>query len=134
MGDWETGYKRAMLDYLTLNGDIRIGNEMTEVYGWRNTSDQAKEMRVHIFACGPSVENSSAVEPSTWSMFTDTFSPNSEHEGVDAAITCNCGQLKGVLYRAEEPLGEIIRGVMVAAEQREQALNQVSRLGQEIGD
>lgn len=134
-GDWQAGYRKAVLAYVVSHAFPREPNEYNAVYGWQDYSGAAAAKRNHLLGCGASVEASSEVVDSQWSQFDGTFVDNSEHFGIDAQLTCNCGQVKELPVRLEKGLGEIIQGVVnQPPDPRDEALNEIARLGQEIGD
>lgn len=138
MGDnWQEGYRKALLGYVVDNGSMLNLKARRSVYsGWTDFTPEGLEKAAHIRECRPDPEKSGPVEDSQWAEFDGTFAdpPWGQHYGVDASVTCRCGQQQDIPFRLERSLGEIIQGVVNQPDPRDVALAEVSRLGEEIND
>lgn len=83
------------------------------VYGWTDWEEDKHKRTCEVTADG---------EPwgIHWSEFEDTYSENSEHDGVEVKVTCACGKLNGRVIRWEARMSEIMGSVPedVAEERR----------------
>lgn len=108
--EWVEGYRETILRYVLLRGSVRQPHDT--VYMWRRTDRQAEIQKEHLQSCGLNAPECSLTEDVTWYEFEDSFTDCSSHYGIDALLSCACGTLRGVPFRLEETLGEVMRGLL----------------------
>jgi cellobiose phosphorylase len=114
-GDWQAGYRKAVLKYLLEHGGVRRKGAGRSVYSsWTDYTPEALETLAHMRKCGPDVGKSTQAVDSTWAEFDGTFADPQwgTRHGIDATLTCACGQEKDIPLRLEQSLGELIQGIV----------------------
>jgi hypothetical protein len=114
MSDWKAGYRQAMLDYLARNGSPVKQTGVARSYGGWEDYNRWEEVRRHFSGCAVDVGRSGEVRESDWEEFMGTFAqqPWLTKYGVDADLTCSCGQLEGVHMRLDQSPADILQGLL----------------------
>lgn len=121
MGDakrtgWQAQFHSALISYLVAHGTL-VAQGPTEYswkaygklgpgqgWGWDPAVRHVEE------DCAISFERST-FEDSEWTEWAGTFYPDTHHEGIEAIVTCCCGQVQGRRWRFTEGHAALLRGI-----------------------
>lgn len=119
MSDWREGFAQAVTAWVIDHG--RPANVVT--CGFRNDCEsldvhipfeftaESNKIHKHLKECGLDAERTGRVRGFDWSEFEDTYSDNSEHQGVGVDVVCKCGKVKRP-FVAETTFTEMLTGIL----------------------
>ena len=119
MSDWRRGFAEAVTAWVIEHGHpanvVTCGfnndHESLDVhipFAFRAETEQIKR---HLAECELDVERSGRVRGFEWSQFEDTYSDNSEHQGIGVDVVCACGKVKQP-FVAETTFSEVLLGIL----------------------
>lgn len=116
-GSWKNGFKQALFGFIIDRGGL-VQEDGGDIYGWREYGhDEASgngepAAVVHMRGCSADLA-ASQYEDSRWNQFDGTLAepPVSTHTGIDAVITCACGQVRNRTWRYTGGYADLIRAI-----------------------
>lgn len=98
---WKSGYRKALYNYVLRNG---TGNYIIE----------EREQESHLRSCAVDYTKSQ-LEESSWDRYWDDSLYDGDtvlEHGVDAEITCACGEVEGLRLRVRASIGQILLDIL----------------------
>jgi hypothetical protein len=119
--DWRVGYQRAVVGYVIRQGRAanvtfrkywpsHEGVWETDTYMPFKLSDDQNLIDRHVEACGIDFSVSGEVKGVEWSNFENTYTENSQYQGVQARCVCTCGKVNEI-FRVEGTFSDILEGI-----------------------
>jgi hypothetical protein len=111
---WKQEYNKALVAFVVGHGSPVRDTTRPSIYsGWM--AGDYVEIREHLDTCTIAA---SRIDDSEWGEFMGTFAEPSvqTQHGVDAVVTCACGQIEGRAFRFTGTFSELVQGVLSESE------------------
>jgi hypothetical protein len=111
---WKDEYNKALTAFIVKHGSpVTDGRRISLYSGWM--AEDYAEIREHLDTC---MITKSRIDDSEWDEFMGTFAEPSVQvqHGVDAVVTCVCGQIQGRAFRFTGTFSELVQGVLNESE------------------
>lgn len=110
-GSWELEFHKRIVTFLALHGQL-VSKDSQGSYDswWQDYSRAGSKVRTHLGNCEVDAPRS-AWKDGNWSTFNGTGEPDRYETGIEAEITCRCGQVAGRRFRYDDGYAALIRAI-----------------------
>lgn len=107
---WKVRLRTAMLWAVVHKGQLVRESASLNARGW--LPDDNASVVSHLLNCDIDLHRSSDPDDSDWQEFEGTSMGWQTHRGIDACITCNCGQVANRKFRVTDSFGGLLQAIL----------------------
>lgn len=109
--DWKVGYRKALMEALIRDGGV-VSSTPSHYSTWQDYA-RSGEIFEHMKSCTVDLDRSTELKDSEWQEFMGTFYEGDETvHGVDAYVSCSCGEYYQIPMRMTGTFGELVKRVL----------------------
>lgn len=110
--DWKVGYKKALMSAFARSACV-LGTYSYYSSGGGLDYRATQRLQDHLKSCEVDLDRSEMPTDSEWVEFMGTFYEGDDTQyGLDATVSCTCGELRDVVMRLRGSFSELLLEVL----------------------